>query len=773
MGLIQRLLGRHSASVSAYKQQRPTALVVRGNKSTALTPPSDNLFYQSPFQWARRSITGLLEYMQTLGSHNKNYYRNVVPVYASIRAICMPISSLSWGLWQYKDDLTNKQKRYGKDARDFRRKSVSVLRNYHARVNGKMVSKQGGDMVPVNVTPEVDAALAHTSSNITGNNFFYSLAAWLCGRGEFFVLLQDANGDPITPVSVPEYLVIVNPSRMHEEVNEEGALTGWTLKQKGGKLTRSEDVHYPTWAVMTSRLFSFENPYRGVGPLEPASMAAESTLQSKLYNLDVLQNDASPSLVVIYDQQVDPEVLKQRQESFDNRHRGNGKKGRVAFMDNGPEITPLNVLSHQALQLLEQEEFRAKEIYQAYGVPESIVLNNAANYATAQEHKRTFYEGTIMPLATLIEIAINDFIVGPITGYRYVFAFDWSEVKALDEAFSDKLNQAKMLWDMQYPANMINERLGLGMEELAWGNTRLVPYLNIPIDELFESMSPWNRDLMEAKQDQQQQDADVSGKTLIYSPKAGKLTIKSFNDPEYVQQLEQRVIAPMFNKSRKKIQRYMFELRNEIIANADRYGEALTEDAVFDIAVWNNTLQEMMDPLYMETIDLNNLFSQDELGVTIGTTDPRVIDLISQREPVLSGINSNIRQRVAAIHAEGIRQGASTDEIRAAITRFCNTLKQPYRTGRIATTELGIATSTHRNNIFQEAEYTKHKWLHSPNIETVRPSHKHYQTVGVVEIGFNFRETWKDSSGTLTHPHDPNGPVEEIVNCHCHSRPVE
>lgn len=63
---------------------------------------------------------------------------------------------------------------------------------------------------------------------------------------------------------------------------------------------------------------------------------------------------------------------------------------------------------------------KRENIATAMGVPHSMVLSNAANYATAHEDKLNFYEQTIIPELRLISRALNQQLLTPL-GYKLQF----------------------------------------------------------------------------------------------------------------------------------------------------------------------------------------------------------------------------------------------------------------------------------------------------------------------------------------------------------------
>lgn len=74
----------------------------------------------------------------------------------------------------------------------------------------------------------------------------------------------------------------------------------------------------------------------------------------------------------------------------------------------------------QELANTELTQEQREDIATAMGVPHSLVMSNAANYATAEVDARTFYETTVVPECNLIERQLNQQLFSPM-GLRFSF----------------------------------------------------------------------------------------------------------------------------------------------------------------------------------------------------------------------------------------------------------------------------------------------------------------------------------------------------------------
>jgi len=88
-------------------------------------------------------------------------------------------------------------------------------------------------------------------------------------------------------------------------------------------------------------------------------------------------------------------------------------------------------LADLAHNTLTQEQ--REDIATALGVPHSLIISNASNFATAQQDSKTFYETTIVPECRLIERQVNQQLFAPL-GLRFRYLPDALDVFQQDAA---------------------------------------------------------------------------------------------------------------------------------------------------------------------------------------------------------------------------------------------------------------------------------------------------------------------------------------------------
>ena len=59
-------------------------------------------------------------------------------------------------------------------------------------------------------------------------------------------------------------------------------------------------------------------------------------------------------------------------------------------------------------------------------------------------------------------------------------AYDLSNIPALQENYAEKLTNAKIMWSMGVPFNIVNQRLELGLDDMDGGDIGYIPTGVIP-----------------------------------------------------------------------------------------------------------------------------------------------------------------------------------------------------------------------------------------------------------------------------------------------------
>jgi len=135
-----------------------------------------------------------------------------------------------------------------------------------------------------------------------------------------------------------------------------------------------------------------------------------------------------------------PEQERERIRSWWQRLFSGVKDAWSTAVVNADAVTP--VVVGEGLESLEKSDLtrsKREDIATALGIPHSLLMSNAANYATAQADRLSLYDVTVRPECSAIADVLNDQVFGPL-GYRFQFQPESLDIyKANEEARSASL----------------------------------------------------------------------------------------------------------------------------------------------------------------------------------------------------------------------------------------------------------------------------------------------------------------------------------------------
>jgi SPP1 gp7 family putative phage head morphogenesis protein len=133
------------------------------------------------------------------------------------------------------------------------------------------------------------------------------------------------------------------------------------------------------------------------------------------------------------------------------------------------------------------------------------------------------------------------------------------------------------------------------------------------------------------------------------------------------------------------------------------------------------------------------------------------------RLPILNDIGYEIRRNISGKVADAVRSGRATERVAADIRKLANT--SDYRALTIARTEINGAYNNGNyeglDAMGDEYRPVEKVWSAALDPDT-RPTH-----LGMNGTIVAWNEPFRFPNGTLMHPHDQSGPMEEWVNCRC------
>lgn len=243
------------------------------------------------------------------------------------------------------------------------------------------------------------------------------------------------------------------------------------------------------------------NEFVGMSPLTAAARTLETEHAAISWNKTIFDNSAVPNGVLSVPAatmlQEDKEALQQQLETEFTRDNLN----RPMVLWGGMEWKQL-ALSHSDMSFLEQRRLNKYEICAVYGVPPPVVgANEDPTYSNWGVARLSLWEDTVIPRLDWLQTRLNNTLV-PYYGSNIELRYDVASVPALREAFTQKVKTGELLWKMGYPINAVNRVLGLGFEDVPWGDTTWMPSSMVPV------MTP---NIEEPREEVEEEDDDPYG----------------------------------------------------------------------------------------------------------------------------------------------------------------------------------------------------------------------------------------------------------------------
>ena len=201
-----------------------------------------------------------------------------------------------------------------------------------------------------------------------------------------------------------------------------------------------------------------------VPPAQAAAQAAGVVFNADQFAAQFFARGAIKATLLTVDGNPSPEEMRKLETWWKRFFSGIGNAWSTAAVRAG--VTPVTVGEGlESLNTSTLTDDKQKEILVAMGVPASLVMANAANYATAQQDEQNFYNLTIIPDARLIQRQINRQLLAPL-GLRLVFKPQ--ELTCFPEDENTRSTAFKNYFDAGIKLSVAAELLGMylpnGME---------------------------------------------------------------------------------------------------------------------------------------------------------------------------------------------------------------------------------------------------------------------------------------------------------------------
>lgn len=557
---------------------------------------------------------------------------------------------------------------------------------------------------------------------------------------------------------IPWYLEVYydkNKNYTMKPALKSGRFVGWTLK-----LDNNEEFVEPYEIIRVN----FLNPYdflQGVSPFTPAYTNVYQDLMADVYNTMAFENDGTIAGLLKSKTELTDEQHRKVMKQWYNRYAGAGRNSKVAVLNADIEYQQFGV-TPKDMEYIEQKKVTRDHILAAYGMNKIAIGNyEDVNYATIVEGRKMLYQDTYIPIATKILDAINNQWITYINGDLHL-CHNTIGIEALREDYSKQAPVYKTLVDTGVPPLMAANICGIPFTE---ENIKQYPWL--AEKQSFGSFGGFGV----GNDDEDTEDPEDEKKKLKY--------IEFVRDNKQVlcDRYVKSVILPLEVKLEKELEKHFDDLQDIMINNLNSFftNKGFIEDLKLKI-------DDIMYSKYGAKLKLKKIFepfiklvmrkqksvleSESQGGIKWVLTDQKIFRFIELRNKYIDIINNTTFQHVNDFISNKINaaylQNLTNVELKQTIDDAVK-LSIKARRGNINTivrTETNSIAANCRVDAFKTNGIEYVEWV-AYHDENTRETHIEASEAGVIPLGSLFPGV------NMRWPTDPNGTLEEIINCRC------
>lgn len=157
-----------------------------------------------------------------------------------------------------------------------------------------------------------------------------------------------------------------------------------------------------------------------------ASDIIDTAHSAQVYGRTLLENDATPSLVLKHPQVLDEEAAARLKESWRSAYGGARKAGGIAVLEEGMSLDKL-AMTNEDLQLLETRKFTRSEIASLFRVPAHMIGDLERSTFSNIEHQAIeFVQHCIRPWAVRFEQVLHASLLSDTPQAKRTYFFEFA-----------------------------------------------------------------------------------------------------------------------------------------------------------------------------------------------------------------------------------------------------------------------------------------------------------------------------------------------------------
>ncbi len=683
---------------------------------------------------------------------------------------------------------------------------------------------------------------SNVNPTMTRSQLWEASVIFLQTDGESFWVMFDEDGSfwepPSEPVVNPREQQAVIPAEImpfgksgwSEVVDKESKmLDGWIWRdpRKGFmNLTGGKPIPFTVEQIVHLRFIDPENMFRGLSPFTALDIDIKTDFNAARYNNAFFEKGAQLSGWLMSDDGMTAGQRQNLEEQFDRDHVGIDNMWRPGVFESGKAKWVPTGVTQRDMQFFTLREWARDSVLSVIGTPKSEMgIFQDVNRASAMVSKRVFWENTNLPIIHYIEDLLFSDLFVPVSGGGVFGLFDVSNVEALREDLTEKVEAAKALFAMGVPLNDINERLELGFEPYAWGD---VAWLNqnlvavsgdptvlpkpaptptpgpgeeppedddeTPPDE-DEPGGDGDGDDGESPEEEPPEDGEGEGDEentrpgpSTSRPPAALTFLGEYDTPEKREQRHEEILVRVMKPGERAIKKIMRGLVARMraaslaaVGEADLGSITNVEQILFNETKFQVELSTKVRPVFEDIliaaaeeaeeelveIGILKLENWNPIGRQVGGQfDFEAAAIISSQAARIERVVSTVRGILSESLDQGLATGVGKAGLQGIIRGKFKTFSGSSYLNRIAVTESSLGTNTARDLVFRRRQVPSNIWSTAGD-DRVRPDHIALDDGVPRAIGFNFGKLLGGIGIVLEFPLDPRAPADLTILCRC------
>ena len=607
-----------------------------------------------------------------------------------------------------------------------------------------------------------------------------AVSTYLDLRGEAFLILEGRNNVS----EMPKEIWTFDPLRFDPIFVDKGkTLIGW-------KYVGLEDVPFALHEIVHIKYFNPYDDYRGISPLIAGQMAVDQEYFANQYNKAFFKEGAPTGGFIEVEEGLTEAQYNRLLLQFEDRHKGASKAHRIGILEGGGKFVEARI-TQKDMDFLESKKMNRTEIFATFKAnPVAMgIYEEVKSYEGVKEARKSFWQECIIPRQELIVNTLWWSLFSKIGSGQIWGEFDRSAIEALQEDFDKKLAAAERMANMGWPINAINKKLGLGMEDVPWGDVTWKPIgmmpvsspegttfpVELPNEELsFDKLKKEIKELNTNLQIKTSFPATVEIQPKIILPVKFTLIKRPTQNKSVEAEVHWKIFLtkqiPLEKTFHSKVKRFLFEQRSRVLEKLHSSMTKDLSDEIFNEDSEVKAMQKLIKPLYELSLKDGAEMAAEQVGNASFVFNPLDKDFLGYMEmrvaKIPSGMVTTIKDQLREAITEGITLGETVNELAERVKGIYNVASSRALT--IARTESASSINAGRFIQLEKEGVKKHEWVTALD-EAVRDSHKALEG-SVAEIGeeFEFRGKGGFSGGSgLRYPGDMNAEPGEVINCRC------